>query len=79
LLVRLLENSGGSIHKPARIEGLLRRELAQMIGNTIFTGSRLCHWEKLGILEPQRETVVIRNPRQLIQLADAIWTNVGAH
>jgi CRP-like cAMP-binding protein len=78
LLVRLLEKSGGSIHKPARIEGLLRQELAQMIGTTIFTVSRLlCHWERLGILEPQRETVVIKNPRRLIQFAEAIWMDDG--
>ena len=74
LLVRLLEKSGGSIHKPARIEGLLRKELAQMIGTTIFTVSRLlCDWERLGILEPQRESVLIKNPRRLIGFAEAIW------
>lgn len=78
LLVRLVEKRGGSIHKPARIEGFLRQELAQMIGTTIFTVSRLlCHWEKLGILKPQRETVVIKSPRRLIQFAEAIWTDDG--
>jgi len=76
LLVRLVEKSGGSIHKPARIEGLLRQEFAQMIGTTMFTVSRLlCQWQRLGILEPQRETVVIKDPRRLIQFAEQIWTN----
>jgi CRP/FNR family transcriptional regulator, nitrogen oxide reductase regulator len=76
LLVRLLEKNGCSIHKPARIEGLLRQELAQMIGTTIFTVSRLLnHWERLGIIEAQRETVVINDPRQLVRFAEAIWTN----
>ena len=76
LLVRLLEQSGCSIHRPARIEGLLREHLAQMIGATMYTVSRLlCHWEKLGILENRRGAVVIRNPIRLIQFAEAIRTN----
>jgi CRP/FNR family transcriptional regulator, nitrogen oxide reductase regulator len=76
LLVRLLEQSGCSIHRPASIEGLLREELAQMIGATMYTVSRLlCHWEKLGILETQRGAVVVRSPRRLIQFAEAIRTN----
>jgi CRP/FNR family transcriptional regulator, nitrogen oxide reductase regulator len=76
LLVRLLEQSGCSIHRPARIEGLLREHLAQMIGATMYTVSRLlCQWEKLGILETQRGALVIRNPSRLIQFADAIRTN----
>jgi CRP/FNR family transcriptional regulator, nitrogen oxide reductase regulator len=72
MLVRLLEQSGCSIHKPARIV-LLRAELAEMIGATIFTVSRLlCDWENLGILEPQRKAVVVQNPIRLIKFADAI-------
>jgi CRP/FNR family transcriptional regulator, nitrogen oxide reductase regulator len=71
-LVRLLEQSGCSIHKPARI-ALLRAELAEMIGATIFTVSRLlCDWENLGILEHERKAVVVRNPMRLIEFADAI-------
>jgi CRP/FNR family transcriptional regulator, nitrogen oxide reductase regulator len=72
MLIRLLEQSGCSIHKPARIV-LLRAELAEMIGATIFTVSRLlCDWENLGILEPQRKAVVVRDPIRLIEFADAI-------
>jgi len=72
MLVRLLEQSGCSIHKPARIV-LLRTELAEMIGATIFTVSRLlCDWQDLGILESQRKAVVVRNPIRLIKFADAI-------
>jgi CRP/FNR family transcriptional regulator, nitrogen oxide reductase regulator len=72
MLVRLLEQSGCSIHKPARLV-LLRAELAEMIGVTMFTVSRLlCHWEELGILEPRRNAVVIRNPIRLIEFAEAI-------
>jgi CRP/FNR family transcriptional regulator, nitrogen oxide reductase regulator len=47
--------------------------LAEMIGATIFTVSRLlCDWQDLGILESQRKAVVVRNPIRLIKFADAI-------
>jgi CRP-like cAMP-binding protein len=72
MLIRLLEQSGCSIHKPARIV-LLRAELAEMIGATIFTVSRLlCDWENLGILEPQRKAVFVRSPIRLIEFANAM-------
>jgi len=72
MLVRLLEQSGCSIHEPARLV-LLRAELAEMIGVTMFTVSRLlCDWEELGILEPRRNAVVIQNPIRLIQFAQEI-------
>ncbi|HEV2116676.1 MAG TPA: Crp/Fnr family transcriptional regulator [Terriglobales bacterium] len=46
-------------------------ELAQMIGTTLFTVSRLlCQWAENGIIEPQRRAIAVANIAQLIQIAD---------
>jgi CRP-like cAMP-binding protein len=46
---------------------LSREELAQLTGTTLFTVSRLLsQWEKLGIVSTRRETVIVRNLKELI-------------
>jgi len=48
-----------------------RQDLAEMSGTTLFTASRvLSEWEKRGLVESGRERVVIRNPHELVQIAE---------
>jgi CRP-like cAMP-binding protein len=48
-----------------------RQDLAEMSGTTLFTASRvLSEWEKRGLVESGRERVVIRNPHDLVQIAE---------
>lgn len=48
-----------------------RKDLAEMSGTTLFTASRvLSEWEKRGLVESGRERVVIRNPHELVQIAE---------
>jgi CRP-like cAMP-binding protein len=75
MLVRLLKQSGWSLREPGVI-GLTRGELAQMIGASMFTVSRLlCDWENQGILETRRKAVVVRSPTHLIEFAEAVRNN----
>ena len=75
MLVRLLKQRAGVPQEPGLI-GLTRRELAQMIGASMFTVSRLlCDWEDQGILETRRKAVVVQSPRHLIEFAEAVRNN----
>src|SRR6185436_5400452 len=48
-----------------------RQDMAEMSGTTLFTASRvLSEWEKRGLVESGRERVVIRNPHELVQIAE---------
>jgi CRP-like cAMP-binding protein len=50
---------------------LSREELAQMIGTTLFTISRIfSKWAEEGIVLPRREAVVVRDPSRLQQMGD---------
>jgi CRP/FNR family transcriptional regulator, nitrogen oxide reductase regulator len=74
MLVRLAEQSECSIQEPVCID-LTRMELAQMVGTTMFTVSRLlCDWETQGILETRRRAIVVRSPRRMIEFAEAVRT-----
>jgi CRP-like cAMP-binding protein len=68
-LVRLSKkvgrNNGGHVEI-----SLSRAELAQMVGTTLFTVSRLlCQWKSLGIVNLRREGVLVRNVEALTQLS----------
>jgi len=70
-LLRLLSHVGKQ--SPGGIEvSLTREELAQMTGTTLFTISRLLSkWGEEGFVQPRRESVLIRDPRGLLQMGNA--------
>lgn len=64
-LVRLSNQVGKRVNGHVEI-GLSRAELAQLIGTTLFTVSRLlCQWETRGIVCSRRECVLLRDLRAL--------------
>jgi CRP/FNR family transcriptional regulator, nitrogen oxide reductase regulator len=68
-LIRLSKQVGRSTDRDVEIS-LSRADLAQMIGTTLFTVSRLlCRWKSLGIVEVRREGVLVRNAEALAQLS----------
>ena len=49
-----------------------RQDLAEMAGTTLFTVSRtLSEWEKSGLVEAGRERIRIKDPDELIKIADS--------
>ena len=70
MLVRLVDQGRQSEHPGARID-LSREELAQMTGTTLFTISRLLSkWEVLGIVQAQRESVLVLDRHGLVELSN---------
>jgi len=73
-LSRTLLRLAGQIGRPSDggvLVTLSREELAQMMGTTFFTVSRLISdWEGRGILRARREAVLIDDTRGLVALAD---------
>ncbi len=70
-LLRLLKQVGKESDGHVEI-AISRRDLAQLVGTTLFTVSRmLCQWEVLGIVKPRREAVVVLNVPALAQLSRA--------
>ena len=68
-LVRLLKKVGKPSNGHIDIE-LSRQDLAQMIGTTIFTVSRLLSlWAEQGIIEPRREVISVLNLSALEKLS----------
>jgi CRP-like cAMP-binding protein len=69
-MVRLAKQIGSGANGLVEI-GLSREELAQLIGTTLFTVSRLlCRWQTMGILSCRREAVIVRNLQALMQLSE---------
>lgn len=58
---------------PTGVEvGLSREELAQLTGTTLFTISRLMSkWAELGLVQPRREAVLVRDPQRLLDECDS--------
>jgi CRP-like cAMP-binding protein len=68
-LVRLLERAIRSSENAFELP-LLREELAQMTGTTVFTISRiLSEWERHGIIKRRRDTVTICGAQELRAIA----------
>jgi CRP-like cAMP-binding protein len=64
-LIRLQAEIGKKAHGGTHVS-LLREELAQLTGTTLFTVSRiLSQWGKLGFVMPRREGVLVRDTRRL--------------
>jgi len=70
-LSRLLERIGRPVDGAIEIS-LSREELAQMIGTTLFTVSRLLsEWHQRGVVDPKRGVVLVRDLQGLANLAEA--------
>ena len=70
-LVRLLTQVGKRVNDVVEI-GLSREELAQLIGTTLFTVSRLLsQWESRGIVSARREVVLVKNVQALMDLSQS--------
>lgn len=67
-LLRLSDRLGRTSNGQMEIT-LSRAELAQLIGTTLFTVSRLlCQWQTQGIVAIRREAVMVRDVNALAQL-----------
>ena len=64
-LIRLQAEIGKKAHGGTHVS-LLREELAQLTGTTLFTVSRiLSQWGRLGFVMPRREGVLVRDTHRL--------------
>ena len=73
-LVRLANQSGKKNEEGVVVDlHLSRQDLAEMVGTTLYTVSRIMSaWEDAGIITSGRERVVIRNAHRLILIAEDI-------
>jgi CRP/FNR family transcriptional regulator, nitrogen oxide reductase regulator len=74
-LLRLASQIGTRLQedKPAVEIPLSRQDLAEASGSTMFTVSRtLAEWERQGLVEAGRERVLIRNPHELMKIAEGV-------
>jgi len=68
-IVRLIEQVGHPNNGGVEIS-ISREELAQLIGTTMFTVSRLLsEWDERGIVSARRESVLVRNLKALEDLS----------
>jgi CRP-like cAMP-binding protein len=69
-IVRLLNQVGRRVNGTVQIN-LSREELAQLIGTTLFTVSRLLSdWDEQGIVSARRESVTVKNLQALVELSE---------
>lgn len=72
-LLRLASQMGQRVspEKPIVELSFTRQDLAEMAGTTLFTVSRtLSDWEKSGFIEAGRERIRIKNPHELVKIAE---------
>lgn len=71
-LARLAQQSGHSTAGGTAIPfPLCRKHVADVAGTTLHTASRiLTRWEKAGLLVSQRRRLTIRNPSELLRIAE---------
>lgn len=72
-LVALVRDSRSKSDQGVGIEfPITRQDLAEMCGTTLFSVSRiLTYWSKLGLVEPARRAIVVRDVNGLAELIDA--------
>ena len=73
-LLRLVNQSGRKTAHGVEIDfQLSRQDIAEMTGATVFTVSRtLSTWEQRGLIESNRQRIVLREPETLGALANAL-------
>ncbi|KPG01551.1 Crp/Fnr family transcriptional regulator [Rhodopseudomonas sp. AAP120] len=71
-LLRLAKQSGRKVDNGVQIDfPISRQDIAQMTGTTLHTVSRLLSgWEQRGLIESGRQKIVLREPHQLVMLAE---------
>ena len=71
-ILRLARQSGRKIEAGVLIDlPLTRQDLAEMTGTTLYTVSRvLTEWENQGLVQSQRQRVVIRAPHGLVKIGE---------
>jgi CRP/FNR family transcriptional regulator, nitrogen oxide reductase regulator len=77
-LLRLASQIGTRLQEdnPAVEIPLSRQDLAEASGSTMFTVSRtLAEWQRQGLVEAGRERVLIRNPHELMKIAEGQESN----
>ena len=69
-IIRIMHRVGRQVNGQIEIT-ISREELAQLIGTTLFTVSRLLSdWDRQGIVVARREAVSIRNLAALVELSE---------
>jgi CRP-like cAMP-binding protein len=74
-LLRLASQIGQRVDQETPMVELsfTRQDLAEMAGTTLFTVSRtLSEWEKAGFIETGRERIAIKNPHELVKIAEQL-------
>lgn len=71
-LLRLAKQSGRKVDNGIAIDfPISRQDIAQMTGTTLHTVSRLLSgWESRGLIESGRQKIILRQPHQLVVIAD---------
>jgi len=72
VVLRLASQVGRKVEGGVLIDlALSRQDLAEMIGTTLYSVSRiLSEWERQGYIETGRERVLVHNPHALMQIAE---------
>ena len=69
-ILRMMHQVGRQVNGEIEIS-ISREELAQLVGTTLFTVSRLLSdWDRQGIVVARREVVSVRNLRALADLSE---------
>ena len=71
-LLRLIRYAGRKVDRGVLLDlPLTRQDLAEMTGTTLYTVSRvLSRWETEGIIESERQQVLVRIPHKLVAIAE---------
>jgi CRP-like cAMP-binding protein len=72
MLICLAGQSGKRVKEGILIDlGLTRQDLAEMVGTTLYTASRIVsQWEEQQLVVAGHEKVIIRNPHGLIKIIE---------
>ncbi len=72
MILRLVDQVGKKTPDGVLLDmPLTRQDLAEMIGTTLFTVSRiLTQWENLGYVETGRERIVVKSPQHLLGISE---------
>lgn len=73
-LLRLVQQAGRNTSQGIEIDfPITRQDIAEMTGTTLHTVSRiLSAWETKGIVEGGRQRIVVKQPHQLVLLAEQV-------
>ncbi|MFL9828273.1 Crp/Fnr family transcriptional regulator [Rhodoplanes sp. SY1] len=71
-LLRLAQQAGKKVETGVRIDfPISRQDIAEMTGTTLHTVSRIISaWEDRGLVESGRQKITVREPHQLLLIAD---------